>query len=337
MLTPSEARALRHSDRTAVGGAWIRVVEVRGFGGMEAGESVVLAGDGTTLGRLLRGVLDMDLPGLAYHLTYGTREAFTVGLSVTDERAMDAGFVCGGHVELLAQRLATVPSALWRAVEEGRPATVVTVCGGEAAGATAVVDDTGRHGDRRLAALAVDEMLAHQAGVVGARACRRMVRAAGRSILLDVILPRMQLVVVGGGELSRALCAQGNLLGWAVDSVDDRDRALDALDRLGPSDALIVLTHVPDVDTPVLAKALRRGVGFVGALGSRQTQAYRTARLRAEAVPEELVANIHGPAGLDLGASSPAETSVAVVAEVLLNRSARSGLPLRDTTGRINT
>jgi xanthine dehydrogenase accessory factor len=159
---------------------------------------------------------------------------------------------------------------------------------------------------------------------------------AVQDVLLEVILPRMQVVELGGGELSRALCLQAELLGWSVASADNRDSALDAVDRLGSNDAVLVLTHVPHLDTPVLAKALLQGVGFVGALGSRQTQVDRGDRLRGEKVPEELIANIHGPAGLDLGAASPGETAVAVVAEILLSRSARSGRPLRDTTGRIN-
>jgi hypothetical protein len=120
---------------------------------MEAGEGTVLARDGTSLGGLLRGVLDLDLPPLADQVMDGPLQSLTIGLSVGDEQAIAAGFVCGGGVELLAQRLDTVPVALWRAVEAGRPATVVTVCSGPAAGATAVVDDAGLYGDQRLARL----------------------------------------------------------------------------------------------------------------------------------------------------------------------------------------
>jgi xanthine dehydrogenase accessory factor len=303
---------------------------------MEADEGLVLAADGTRFGRLLHGVLDLDVAFLSDKLLRGSRDAFTAGLWVCDQRAVESGFVCGGGVELLVQRLETVPAALWRAVEAGRPATVVTVCSGAAAGATAVVDDAGLHGDQRLADLGLDKLLARNAGLVVSSARQQTIFTAGEDLLVEVIVPKINLVVVGGGELSRALCNQGELVGWSVRKVDGLETALDAIDRLGPNDIVLVRTHMPSLDTPVLAKALRQGVGFVGAVGSHHTQARRAARLRAERVPDEWVANIHAPVGLDLGAASPAETAVAVVAEVLLTRSARSGLPLRNTTGRIN-
>jgi xanthine/CO dehydrogenase XdhC/CoxF family maturation factor len=198
---------------------WIRVVEARGFGGLEAGEGMVLARDGTSLGGLLQGLLNRDLLQLADELLNGTREALTVGFSVGDLQAIVAGFVCGGEVELLAQRLRTVPEALWSAVAAGRPATVVTVCSGSAAGVTAVVDDHGLHGDQRLAELGVGEVLAHHAGLVGARARRRILFVAGQTVLLDVVLPKVQLVVFGrrrtvqrtlrAGQVTRLVSVQG--------------------------------------------------------------------------------------------------------------------------------
>jgi xanthine dehydrogenase accessory factor len=187
-----------------------------------------------------------------------------------------------------------------------------------------------------LAELGVSELLGRSAGPVGSRARQQTLSAAGEDLLVEVIWPRINLLVVGGGDLSRALSAQGELIGWTVRGVDDLDTALDAVDLLGSSDVVLVLTHMPSLDTPVLAKALRQGVGFVGAVGSHRTQVRRAARLRAEKISDEWVANIHAPVGVDLGPTSPAEMAVAVVAEVLLARSARSGLPLRNTKGRIN-
>lgn len=74
----------------------------------------------------------------------------------------------------------------------------------------------------------------------------------------------------------------------------------------------------------------------MGALGSRRTQRNRATRLLALGLSEELVADIHGPVGLDVGAASPAEMAVAIVAEILATRSARAGGAFRDSTGPIN-
>jgi xanthine dehydrogenase accessory factor len=99
-------------------------------------------------------------------------------------------------------------------------------------------------------------------------------------------------------------------------------------------DVLALLDHGPAFDA-VLVELLRSGRGFCGALGSRHTQETRRRRLRAAGITENELARLHGPLGLDLGAASPAETAVSVVAEVLAVRRGRSGGPLAAAAGRI--
>jgi xanthine dehydrogenase accessory factor len=113
------------------------------------------------------------------------------------------------------------------------------------------------------------------------------------------------------------------------------DAAYPALE-LEAADYLVVLTHDPKIDDPAIALALERGVGYVGALGSRRTQDRRNERLRAAGAGDEQISRIHGPVGLDIGAHSPAETAVAILAEIIAYRSGRGGQPLRQTTGRIH-
>ena len=105
---------------------------------------------------------------------------------------------------------------------------------------------------------------------------------------------------------------------------------------LRPSDALVVLSHDPAVDTPALAAALRSGEPYVGALGSRHTQSARRQRLAAIGVPDAACDRIHGPVGLDLGARTPEEVALAVCAEILAHRSGRDAASLRAGTGPIN-
>ena len=95
-------------------------------------------------------------------------------------------------------------------------------------------------------------------------------------------------------------------------------------------DSVAVLTHDPKFDEPAIVEALRRGCRYVGAIGSRKTQADRRARLRAQGVSDEDLARLHGPIGLDLGGRAPAEIALAIIAEIVATRYRASGGSLRD-------
>jgi xanthine dehydrogenase accessory factor len=106
------------------------------------------------------------------------------------------------------------------------------------------------------------------------------------------------------------------------------------MDEIGlePADSVIALTHDPKIDDPALETALRVGTSYIGALGSRKTQASRRERLLELGVPEAMVERIHGPVGLDIGARTPAAIAVAIVAEVIAHRAGRSRVaPLEAT------
>jgi xanthine dehydrogenase accessory factor len=97
-----------------------------------------------------------------------------------------------------------------------------------------------------------------------------------------------------------------------------------------------VLTHDPKVDDEALALALRSPAGYVGAIGARRTQAARRERLLARGLTEEELGRLSGPIGLDLGAMTPAETALSIMAEVVALRHGRTGGRLRDAAGRIH-
>src|SRR5207302_884880 len=90
--------------------------------------------------------------------------------------------------------------------------------------------------------------------------------------------------------------------------------------RLDASTALVILTHDPKFDIPALRSALASGAGYIGAIGSRKTNANRFEKLREERFTEEQIARIHGPIGLDLGGRSAEETALAILAEVVASR-----------------
>jgi xanthine dehydrogenase accessory factor len=91
-----------------------------------------------------------------------------------------------------------------------------------------------------------------------------------------------------------------------------------------------VLTHDVKFDEPAIVEALRRGCRYVGAVGSRKTQADRRQRLREAGVSEESLGRLRGPIGLDLGGRQPAETALAILSEIVAERFGGSGRPMRD-------
>jgi xanthine dehydrogenase accessory factor len=154
------------------------------------------------------------------------------------------------------------------------------------------------------------------------RTSSRAVEVGGTTLVVDVVVPTTRLLVVGAGDLAAALERQAGLLDWEASSVNDGEAAAVAIKDLGPADALIVLSHDPEVDTP--------------ALGSRHTQAGRRERLMARGLSADQLGRIRGPAGLDIGARTPAEISLAIGAEILALRSGRAGTALKERAAPIN-
>jgi xanthine dehydrogenase accessory factor len=177
----------------------------------------------------------------------------------------------------------------------------------------------------------------------------------GSKVFAEVYGPPPRLVVVGAVDVAEALCSAAGLLGWHTICVDPRavfatpDRIPsadelvvewpdDALARIAPdhNTAVVVLTHDEKFDLPALKVALRTEAFYVGAIGSRRTQAKRRERLLEEGLIEDELAQLHGPAGLDLGADTPAEQALSILGEALAVRAGRPGTPLKTAAGRIH-
>jgi xanthine dehydrogenase accessory factor len=164
-----------------------------------------------------------------------------------------------------------------------------------------------------------------------------------------------KLLVFGAVDIAEALCRGAKDLGWDAVVADPRatfatrERIFSAdevlvewpeavLERMAPDEktAVVVLTHEERFDVPALVGALRSDAFYVGAIGSRSTQEQRRERLVEEGLSEEAVDRLSGPTGLDVGAETPAETAVSILAEILAVRAGRSGGRLRDASGRIH-
>lgn len=179
--------------------------------------------------------------------------------------------------------------------------------------------------------------------------------ADGSRVFAEWYGPPPRLVIYGAVDTAESLCQGAKLLGWTAIVADARAMFLtpervpsaDVLIQKWPAEAfaeigfdhqtaLIVLTHDDKFDEPALIAALETEAFYIGALGSRRNQERRRERLRAAGVSEEKLARIQGPAGLDIGADTQAETALSMLAEVLAVRAGREGGPLRLAKQRIH-
>jgi xanthine dehydrogenase accessory factor len=115
------------------------------------------------------------------------------------------------------------------------------------------------------------------------------------------------------------------------------DRYLEKVgDRLGPRDAVCVLTHDAKFDVPAIVSATGTAVGYIGAMGSRRTHDTRVARLRDAGLGDAALDRVMAPIGLDIGARTPEETAIAICAEIIANRAGVAVPHLRDGQGPIH-
>jgi xanthine dehydrogenase accessory factor len=141
------------------------------------------------------------------------------------------------------------------------------------------------------------------------------------------------MLVVGGGEVASALAGFADVLGWPCRITEELDEARTAVPG---SDLVVVLSHHDHVDGPVIAASLEARPAYLGAMGSRRTQARRREWLLEHGVTEDALARVHGPAGLDIGANAPGEIAVSILAEAVGVLRGVSGGSIRDREGPIH-
>lgn len=310
----------------------VRVLDRHGFGTVEPGQLLAAAPDGDIAGGLLRGTLDRTAVTLAIAEATGA-PPIVRDAHVGEDDAVAAGLACSGGATLLAHHLhADEVAALGAALERGMPAALVSTAAG-----TAALVLTGPDLDDVLGSLGTPER--DRAATDTAR--HRLRRGATLTeripdgdLLLDLWVPVPSVLVVGRGAIADALVVQAAVLGWTAHRTTDLVEAWTVVAGFTDADVLVLLDHDPAFDA-ALADGLRAGRGFVGALGSRHTQTARRERLRADGLTDAQLAALRGPVGLDLGARTPAETAVSIVAQVIAARGGRSAAVLADTDGRI--
>lgn len=277
-------------------------------------------------------------------LSSGTPRLLHFG--VADETAWEVGLACGGTIDVFVNRLD--PSwftPLSNAIQDEKTVTSATIIKGECSqlGRTLVLYEDGTlYGNLGEG---LDEAvlgIAREAIALG-KPSRQAITWAQEGkdvdIFFDVILPSPVLVIVGGAHISIALAKLAKILGYRTIIVDPRrsfgnlarfpdvdqliqswpDQALADIE-LNRSTAVATLTHDPKLDDPALMVALTSQAFYIGALGSQKTQTKRRQRLLEAGLNQTQVNRLHGPTGLDIGASTPEEIALSIMAEIIATK-----------------
>ncbi|WP_301148852.1 XdhC family protein [Mycobacterium simiae] len=336
------------------------------------GAAMVVGPDGSVTGSVSGGCVEGAVYDTATEVARtGTPKLERYGVS--DDDAFAVGLTCGGIIEIFVEAVcqASFPElgAIADDIDAHRPVAVATVIAhpdqnwigrrlvvrpdavaaslGSARADAAVADDA-----RGLLALGRSEVLTY--GTDGQRL------ADGMEVFVACYAPRPRMLVFGAIDFAAALAQQGAFLGYRVTVCDARavfatparfpaaeevvvdwpHRYLAAQADAGAIDestVICVLTHDAKFDVPVLEVALRLPrVGYVGAMGSRRTHDDRMARLRAVGLTDAELSRLASPIGLDLGARTPEETAVSIVADIIARRWGGGGRPLTQLLGRIH-
>jgi xanthine dehydrogenase accessory factor len=352
-----------------------RAIVVRTFGSAPRPEGAVLlvADDGRIAGSVSGGCVEgAAAEEIARARRDGRRRVIRYGIS--DEQAWDVGLACGGTIDVLiepevpeaaveAARATAAGRSGGRAIVTRLPADAPPASfgahepgAGEPAGVPVSLDDSGEiDGPADAAPPANDEPAIRDAARdVLLRGTSRTITVGDTQYFLEAYPVRPRLVVVGAVEVARSLVRLAAELGYETVVIDGRSafatqERFPDVDRLvvgwpdevaeeiglGEADAVAVLTHDVKFDEPAIVEALRRGCRYVGAVGSKKTQADRRARLAEAGVTEEELGRLRGPIGLDLGGRAPAETALAILAEIVAERYGGSGVPMRELASKV--
>ena len=305
--------------RAGRGAVLATVVETWGSAPRQPGSQLVIDGSGQIMGSVSGGCVEGAVITEAQEaLADGTPRVLTFGVS--DETAFTVGLACGGTIRILLEPVGAV-------LPEPMLADLVAARAARAPRAYLVNLETW---ERRLTAGPGDPL----ADAIAAR--MRADRSGMEEGVWFVAIhnPGLRLVVVGAVHIAQPLVQMARACGYDCTLIDPREtfgsaarfpgeRILDdwpdeALAALGPDarTAVVTLTHDPKLDDPAIRAALASNVFYLGCLGSTRTHAKRLDRLAAAGFAPAQIARIHAPVGLNIGAKSPAEIAISIMAQI---------------------
>jgi len=331
-ILPELQRWRARGDRIALA----RVVATRRSAPRPVGSKLIVSETGELAGSVSGGCVESEVVEAAREvLAGGDPQLLTFGIS--DDLALSVGLPCGGEIDV------------W--IDEPEPRLLDELADIARNERRAVVFVDLDDGSQRLVPDGDDDV----ADELIRSGHSRVVELHGRRVFADVFGPPPRLFVYGAVDTADALCAAANAIGWRTIVADARARFAtkerlpnadeivvawpeEALAHVAPdyTTAIVVLTHDDKFDLPLLTGALATEAYYIGALGSRRNQERRRERLLEAGVDEAELERISGPAGLDIGAHTPAETAVSMLAEIMAVRAGREGGRLKGSSGRIH-
>ena len=300
------------------------VVKTWGSAPRRAGSQIAVRQDGAFAGSVSSGCVEGAVIEQAL-AAIGDGKVRRLEFGVSDQQAWSVGLACGGRIEIYVEPIVGPEAEEGLvALNDARHSEQSVVRAVDlATGESRLVDPASDSSPLGLAA----------AGAAAADECIA-VEIDGRSWFLAVFNPPLELVVVGAVHIAQALVKMAALVGYRVRVIDPRTSFATA-ERfpgtalvhewpeeslagrpLGRRSALVALSHDPKLDDPALSAALNSPAFYVGALGSRKSHAARLVRLKDRGFPDDVLACIHGPVGLAIGAKTPEEIAVSILAQM---------------------
>jgi xanthine dehydrogenase accessory factor len=330
------------------------LVDAHGSTPQKVGARLLLRPDGTTVGTLGGGCIEAEVYEVA-QAALASRQPQLLDFTLNEDIAVDYGLACGGTERIFVDPTIaprgdrTFVEKMLRASLGDHRAVVVTAIDGSApAAAIGAWEDGGVDGD--LGTAQADAVQLAGRLLAAPRPKSTVMKLSdGTEVFADVFAEAPEVIVVGGGHVGRAIATVANTLGYRIAVIDDRkdfanvDRFPEAETVIagdieqavleypaGRNSAVVIVTRGHKYDYQALSAAARGEAGYVGLMGSRRKVALIYRQLLEDGIPEERLRDIHAPIGLDIGAISPEEIAVSVMAEITMDRLGGTGKPMRD-------
>jgi xanthine dehydrogenase accessory factor len=319
------------------------VIQTWGSSPRRAGAKMALTPDGKIAGSVSGGCVEGAVYETGVEVLKSNRPQL-LHFGVADETAWEVGLACGGSIDIFVKPLdKSFFETLRSLLVEEQSAVLLTVVRGpdELLGREILVRDDGSITGARTNQFDKQALDVARETLAQGESRRAMLNEDNEDVevFMEVILPPPTLIAVGGVHITIALMALAKTLGYRTVVVDPRsafgnEERFPNVDQLIPlwpgeafrqvpitrSTAVAMLTHDPKLDDPALKIALPSSAFYVGALGSKTTQAKRRQRLLDDGLTEDQLNRLHGPIGLEIGAGTPEEIAMSIMAEIVAAR-----------------
>jgi xanthine dehydrogenase accessory factor len=310
------------------------VARVSGSAPRPVGSRFMISSAGEMAGSVSGGCVENDV-FLRLQKVLDDERPELVGYGIADEDAFEVGLACGGRIQVFLEDQSASPvlDAIEELIEADGYGSLVTVVGGESVGQSALVVD-GRVMAGAIPSAIEPSVIADAAKLLERGMNLTLEYGDHEEAYVESIAPAPHMLIFGAVHIAQELVPMAKRIGYRVTVSDarpaflTRDRFPDA-DQLLPGwpdqldlafdrgTAVVILSHDARFEDPLWPQVLRSDVAYIGAMGSSGTTRRRRQRLLNAGYDESSIDRIHGPIGKDIGASTPAEIAVAILAEVI--------------------